>query len=99
MTKSSYIPSPLDDTSVVLPKEMLTLAEALAKNVHEVWAKNRIAEGWTYGPVRDDDKKETPCLVPYEDLPEIEKAYDRNTAIGTLKYIVANGFEIVKKSG
>ena len=55
-------------------------------------------EGWTYGPVRDDDKKETPCLVPYEELPEIEKAYDRNTAIGTLKYIVAKGFEIVKKT-
>lgn len=98
MTKSSYLPSPLDDTSVELPKGMDELVESLARNVHEVWAANRIAEGWTYGPVRDDDKKETPCLVPYEDLPEIEKAYDRNTAIGTLKYIVANGFEIVKKT-
>lgn len=88
----------MDDTSVELPKGMDELVESLARNVHEVWAANRIAEGWTYGPVRDDDKKETPCLVPYEDLPEIEKAYDRNTAIGTLKYIVANGFEIVKKT-
>ena len=97
MTKNSYKPSPLDDTSVVLPKELEALAESLAKNVHDVWAANRIAEGWTYGLVRDDAKKQTPCLVPYEDLPEIEKAYDRNTAIGTLKYILANGFEIVKK--
>lgn len=88
----------MDDTSIELPKGMDELVESLAINVHEVWAANRIAEGWTYGPVRDDDMKETPCLVPYEDLPEIEKAYDRNTAIGTLKYIVANGFEIVKKT-
>lgn len=97
MTKSSYIPSPLDETSVVLPTEMLTLAEDLAKNVHEVWAKNRLAEGWTYGTVRDDTKKQTPCLVPYEELPEEEKAYDRNTAIGTLKYIVSLGYDIVKR--
>ena len=98
MTKNNYIPSPLDDSTVALPKELESLAESLARNVHEVWAANRIAEGWTYGPVRDDDKKKTPCLVPYEELPEIEKAYDRNTAIGTLKYIVAKGFEIVKKT-
>ena len=98
MDKMNYIPSPLDDTSVELPKELDALAESLARNVHEVWAANRMEEGWTYGPVRDDDKKETPCLVPYEELPEIEKAYDRNTAIGTFKYIVAKGFEIVKKT-
>ena len=58
MTKNNYIPSPLDDRSVELPKELDILAESLARNVHEVWAANRIAEGWTYGPVRDDDKKE-----------------------------------------
>ena len=91
MSKNGYIPS------VVLPKELEALAESLAENVHDVWAANRIAEGWSYGPVRDDAKKETPCLVPYEDLPEIEKAYDRNTAISTLKFIVAKGFEIKKK--
>ena len=95
--KDTYIPQPADISGVRLPEEMNSLVESLARNVHEVWAANRISEGWTYGPVRDDDKKETPCLVPYEDLPEIEKAYDRNTAIGTLKYIVANGFEITKK--
>ena len=46
---------------------------------------------------RDDEKKTHPCLVPYEELPEIEKDYDRNTAIGTLKLIQALGFDIVKK--
>ena len=69
----------------------------MAENVHEVWAERRIAEGWTYGPVRDDAKKQTPCLVPYTDLPEEEKEYDRSTALETLKFIVSRGYEILKK--
>ena len=77
-------------------KELIELAEAISKNVHEVWSQNRMDEGWTYGPVRNDEKKETPCLVPYEELPEIEKAYDRDTAFNTLKYIVSLGFKIIK---
>lgn len=94
----TYIPSPAEVSGVQLPEQLNELAEAIAKNVHEVWSANRMADGWTYGPVRDDAKKETPCLVPYEDLPEEEKAYDRETAFGTLKYIVSLGFEITKKS-
>lgn len=92
-----YLPNPVNTDEVVLPEELCALAESIAKNVHEVWAQNRMSEGWTYGPVRDDGKKQTPCLVAYEELPESEKAYDRDTAIGTLKYIVALGFDIVKK--
>lgn len=67
----------------------------LAKNVHEVWAKGRVEQGWTYGEERDDTLKKHPCLVPYEDLPEEEKAYDRNTAIETLKFITKMGFKIM----
>lgn len=92
-----YIPAPRDTSDVVLPDELNALAESIAKNVHEVWSQSRMEEGWTYGPVRDDAKKETPCLVPYEDLPEVEKAYDRNTAFGTLRLIVSMGFDIVPK--
>jgi predicted CoA-binding protein len=96
--QNNYIPAPVDTTDVQLPEELMALAEAISKNVHEVWAQNRIKEGWTYGPVRDDAKRQTPCLVPYEQLPEEEKAYDRNTAFGTLKFIVSQGFEIIKKT-
>lgn len=95
-TTNNYTPSPVDTHNVQLPEELMALAEAISKNVHEVWAQNRMNEGWTYGPVRDDQKRQTPCLVPYEELPEEEKAYDRNTALATLKFIVAKGFEIHK---
>ncbi len=92
--KKEYIPTPLDTQNVVLPKEVMPLIEEMAKNVHEVWAQNRIKEGWRYGPVRDDDKKLHPCLVPYEELPESEKEYDRATSQETLKFILQSGFHI-----
>lgn len=89
-----YQPKPVDTSKIVLPDEIMALAERIAENVHENWAKGRIAEGWTYGEKRDDEKKTTPCLVPYADLPEIEKEYDRNTAFETLRLIVALGYRI-----
>ena len=95
-TSNNYTPTPVDTSNIQLPEELIALADDISKNVHEVWAQNRIKEGWTYGPVRDDQKRQTPCLVPYDQLPEKEKAYDRNTAFGTLKFIVSQGFEIHK---
>ena len=88
MNKNNYIPKPIDTTGVALPKELNDLAEEIAKNVHEVWSEGRMKEGWTYGEERDDAKKHHPCLVPYEDLTETEKEYDRNTSQETLKLIM-----------
>lgn len=92
-----YKPSPVNTEDVELSQDLLNLTEQIAKNVHEVWAEQRLKEGWTYGPVKDDLKKTTPCLVPYEELPDSEKAYDRNTAIGTLKLVCKLGYKISKK--
>ncbi len=92
----AYIPNPTDTQSVTLPEELLPLVEEMAKNVHDVWSLNRINDGWTYGSVRDDAKKTHPCLVPYEDLPESEKEYDRATSQETLKFILSKGFHISK---
>ena len=86
----------LDTGEIELSPELLKLTEHLAIHVHEVWAANRIAEGWKYGPKRDDERKEHPCLMPYSELPESEKEYDRKTAIETLKAIGLLGFRIVK---
>lgn len=92
-----YKPSPVDTSDVKLDAQLYELVEAMAKNVHDIWSKNRMEQGWTYGPQRDDAKKQNPCLVEYEDLPESEKLYDRETSMETLKFIVKMGFEIVKK--
>ena len=94
MEKEKYIPQPIDTNGVALPDELMQLVEKMAKNVHEVWAETRSAQGWTYGEERDDEKKTHPCLIAYEDLPEEEKEYDRNTCLGTLKLIMKLGFKI-----
>lgn len=94
MKKAKYTPQPIDTTDVKLPEELEQLVEQMSKNVHEVWAETRILQGWTYGEQRNDELKIHPCLVPYEELPEEEKEYDRNTAIGTLKLIMKLGFII-----
>ena len=92
-----YTPKPIDTTDVSLNDDMLALCEQLAENVHDIWAIGRMNEGWKYGEKRDDEKKETPCLVPYHELPESEKEYDRNTALSTIKAIIALGFKIEKQ--
>ena len=74
----------------------MELTEEIAENVHDIWAVGRMKEGWTYGEERNDAQKTTPCLVPYGELSESEKAYDRNTALETLKSIVALGYKIEK---
>lgn len=93
----TYIPEPLNTQEVVLSDELLELTEQMARNVHQVWAESRISQGWHYGSQRNDVEKTHPCLVPYDELPEVEKEYDRNTATGTLKLIISLGFEINKK--
>ena len=94
MKTEKYTPQPIDTTDVRLSEELELLVEQMSKNVHEVWAEARISQGWTYGEQRNDELKNHPCLVPYEDLPEEEKEFDRNTSIGTLKLIMKLGFKI-----
>jgi len=96
MKQKTYTPQPVDTSDVKLPMELEELVEEMSKNVHEVWAQTRISQGWTYGEQRDDAKKHHPCLIAYEDLPEEEKEYDRNTSVGTLKLILKLGFKISK---
>lgn len=96
MKHNNYIPQPIDTQDVALPQELNGLAEEIAKNVHEVWSAGRMAAGWTYGEERNDALKQHPCLVPYEELSEEEKEYDRHTSQETLKMIVKLGYKIVK---
>lgn len=91
-----YLPKPIDTTDIVLSDDLLALTEKIAANVHDVWAAGRIAEGWTYGEEKNVELKTTPCLVPYDELPESEKDFDRNTAVETLRLIVKMGYKITK---
>ena len=93
---SAYEPHPIDLSDVQLDSDLLALTELIAENTHEVWAAGRRKEGWTYGPCRDDRLKQTPNMVPYSELPDSEKEYDRVTAMETLKAIYALGYKIVK---
>ena len=92
-----YKPNPIDTSDIQLDREIVELSEFLAKNTHEVWAATRIRDGWTLGEVRDDAKKQHPCLIPYEKLTETEREYDRNTSQETLRVIMKLGYKIVKE--
>ena len=92
-----YKPCPVNIDQIQLSDDLMNLTEAIAKQVHEIWAVGRIKDGWSYGKTRNDVLKTTPCLVPYEDLPDSEKQYDRDTAIGTIKFICALGYKITKE--
>ena len=96
MKDKTYIPKPADTSSVVLSEELMQLTEEMARNVHDVWASSRISQGWTWGPKRSDELKTHPSLIPYEELSEDEKQYDRDTAVGTLKLVMKLGFNISK---
>ena len=85
-----YKPNLIKTDNIVLPQGLEALTEQIA------WAVGRMSEGWTYGPIKDEEKKENPLLVPYDELPESEKAYDRNTAMETLKLVVKLGYTIKK---
>lgn len=91
---NDYQPKPIDTTQVRLPREVEDLTELLAKNTHDNWARQRLAEGWQWGAQRNDSKKLHPSLVAYDDLPESERTYDRTTAMETLKALVELGFKI-----
>lgn len=91
-------PRPIDTRTVHLPSELEALTERLAENTHDLWASQRLRDGWTYGSMRDDAAKRHPDLVPYAELPESEKNYDRRTAIETLKAIMALGYAIERRS-
>ena len=97
MEKDNYIPAPIDTKGIKIAPELEPLVEEMAKNVHEVWAATRIEQGWTYGPQRDDANKKHPCLVPYEELSEDEKTFDRNTSLETIRLIMKLGFTIIKE--
>ena len=93
---SHWDPRPLDTAGLSLPHELLELVELLAENAHDNWGRQRIGEGWRYGPARDDTLLTHPGLVPYDQLPDFEKEYDRRLAVETLKAIMMLGYRVLR---
>ena len=93
----TYTPKPIDLSDVELTEDLNELREAIAENAHEIWAENRQAEGWSYGPQRNDLLKQTPDMVPYTQLPEGEKEYDREMAMKTIKLLKKLGYDLIKR--
>lgn len=92
-----YNPKPISTEEIKLSDDLLALTEMLAENTHDVWAKNRIEEGWKYGEERNDNLKLHPCLISYSELSESEKEYDRNISMETIKLVIKLGYDIQKK--
>lgn len=93
----TYTPKPIDTSDVELTQDLLELADLLAENTHNIWARTRIDAGWSYAETRNDELKTTPCLVPYNELPDSEKTYDINTAYETIKVLIKLGYKISKE--
>ena len=95
---NDYFPSPIDTSAVEIAVHLAELTELLARHAHDLWALQRLREGWRWGQKRDDTARTHPCLIPYDDLPESEKEYDRNAALGTIKAVIASGYRITMVS-
>lgn len=89
-----WIPRPLDTSQIVLTPEIERLSEQLARNAHEVWGRQRIRDGWVWGAERNDARREHPSLVPYEQLADGEREYDRQVAMETVKALIALGARV-----
>lgn len=95
LSANGYNPQPINVEDIDLDADLEDLTEAIAENAHDIWARARMDEGWTYGPVRDDVAKQHPDLVPYAQLPDSEKEYDRIMAMNTLRLVRRLGFDIL----
>jgi ryanodine receptor 2 len=95
----AYKPQPIDTSKVVLEKDLRLLGERLAEHLHDVWATNKIAQGYVYGETTSDGKDGAPKthrdLKPYDDLPDEIQKYDRDSGMGAIKAIKALGWTLV----
>uniref|UniRef100_H3CF57 Ryanodine receptor 3 n=1 Tax=Tetraodon nigroviridis TaxID=99883 RepID=H3CF57_TETNG len=96
LSQSSFIPTPVDTSQVVLPPHLDDVRNKLAENIHELWGMNKIELGWTYGKIRDDNKRQHPCLVDFSKLPETERNYNLQMSSETLKTLLALGCHVAQ---
>jgi len=86
MQGNGYKPAPLDLSAVTLTPKLEELVDQLAENTHNLWARERIQQGWTYGLNEDSENHRSPHLVPYAKVDEAIKKANRDTASETVSY-------------
>ncbi|XP_071057732.1 ryanodine receptor 3-like [Pseudochaenichthys georgianus] len=96
MSQASFIPTPVETSQIVMPVHLDKVRDKLAENIHELWGMNKIELGWSYGKIRDDNKRQHPCLVDFSKLPETEKNYNLQMSTETLKTLLALGCRVVQ---
>ncbi|KAM8876872.1 ryanodine receptor 2 isoform 3-T3 [Synchiropus picturatus] len=94
LSQAAFTPTPVDTSQIILPPHLERIREMLAENIHELWVMNKIELGWTYGAVRDDNKRQHPCLVEFSKLPEQERSYNLQMSLETLKTLLALGCHV-----
>uniref|UniRef100_A0A8C8D3B2 Ryanodine receptor 3 n=1 Tax=Oncorhynchus tshawytscha TaxID=74940 RepID=A0A8C8D3B2_ONCTS len=96
ISQASFIPTPVETSQIVMLPYLEKVRDRLAENIHELWAMNKIELGWSYGKIRDDNKRQHPCLVDFPRLPETEKNYNLQMSTETLKTLLALGCHVVQ---
>ena len=92
----NYVPNPINVDDIVLPEKIAELTEYIAENTHEEWAKQRFKEGWTFAPKTNKKLKQSFDLIPYCELLDSEKEYDRKMAMNTLRVLYKIGYRLEK---
>ncbi|XP_059411475.1 ryanodine receptor 3 isoform X2 [Carassius carassius] len=96
ISQTSFIPKPVDTSQIGMPPHLEKVRDRLAENIHELWGTNKIELGWSYGKIREDNKRQHPCLVDFSKLPETERNYNLQMSTETLKTLLALGCHVVQ---
>uniref|UniRef100_A0A8C5G2H2 B30.2/SPRY domain-containing protein n=1 Tax=Gouania willdenowi TaxID=441366 RepID=A0A8C5G2H2_GOUWI len=94
MSKIGYRPAPVDVNRVSLGSDHEQVVDILAENEHNVWAKDRIKQGWTYGAQQDVKAKSSPYLVPYSLLDERTRHMGREGVREAVCTLLAYGYNL-----
>ncbi|KAF5904193.1 ryanodine receptor 2-like, partial [Clarias magur] len=91
---NGYRPAPLDQSGVCLSTAQEALVEALAENEHNIWAREHIRQGWSYGPQQDIKGKRSPQLVPFSLLDESSRHRATESARNALGTLLGFGYTV-----
>ncbi|WP_353945617.1 RyR domain-containing protein [Streptomyces sp. HUAS MG91] len=90
---------PPPGSDVKVPDSLHALIEILAEEAHDNWARQRLSEGWRYGPRLSRRRRTHPLLIPYSALTHEQQEADRVVAMGSVKVILRHGYTLQEPGG